>query len=118
MSIQSWGPVGNTIKIAVTQTASSAVQAPGANYDPTQYLVKNTGANIAYLVAASSNANSPGGSALAAVIPTGAGGSAANGIPILPNEIAVYRFPPNAWFSAICDAGLSTTLWITPGEGM
>jgi len=115
MSIQSWGAKGNTAKIAVTQSASTGVQVPGTNFDCTQYLVKNTGSNIAYLAAGD---NSAKGSAVAAVIPTGSGANSANGVPIIPNEVAVYTFPPNAYFSAICDAGLTTTLWLTPGEGM
>lgn len=45
-------------------------------------------------------------------------GTPAAAIPILPNEIVIYNLVPNAFFSVICGSGDTTTLEITPGEGM
>jgi hypothetical protein len=113
MSMQSWGARGKTAKVAVSQVASTPVQITGDATGLTQYLVKNTGTNIAYL-----NASAKESGGVVAAIPTGTGANVAYGVPIIPNEVAVYSFPPDAFVSAICDAGLTTTLWLTPGEGM
>lgn len=58
-------------------------------------------------------ANQPG---VQAVIPLD--GTPANGVPILPNEIVIYNLLPNVYISTICEAGGTSNLLVTPGEGM
>lgn len=107
MSANAFQPVGDSVKIAVTATASSAVQCKGPNNNATQRLVQNVGTKNAFL------AWGPD-STVVAVVP---GSSAANGMAVQPGAIMALGFPPNAWFSAICDGSDSTTLYLTPGEG-
>jgi hypothetical protein len=108
MSIQAFMPFGNTHAIAVTAVASTPEQITGSPGPITAYQFVNSGSNPCWVVMDPKGVN--------AVIP--APGSPANGIPILPNEIVLYRGPADMFVSAICGGGLSTTLYVTPGEGM
>jgi hypothetical protein len=39
------------------------------------------------------------------------------GMPIPAGATEVFSGPPNAWFTAICAAAESATIFITPGKG-
>ena len=108
MSIQAFMPFGNTHAIAVTAGASTPEQITGSPGPITAYQFVNAGSSTCWVVMAGSPTN--------AVIP--APGTPANGIPILPNEVVLYRGPADMFVSAICAGGFSTTLYVTPGEGM
>ena len=108
MSLNAFGPRSLNFNIAVTQTASTGVQ---INADPLcdVYQFINTGTSIAYVAVANDQ------NITAAIASPG---SPANGTPILPNEIVLYRYGPNSYVSAICDTGKTTNLFVTVGEGM
>lgn len=109
MSLQAFGPRGNTANIACNQSASVAVQVTSSPSGCYTYQYINSGGNTAY-VAASQDPK------ITVTIPTP--GSPANGVAVLPNEIVIYNLTPNAWFSAICESGKTTNLLVTAGEGM
>lgn len=108
MSLNAFGPRSLNFNIAATQTPSTAIQ---ISADPLcdVYQFINTGTAIAYI--AVGNSKDIQAAIAAPNVP-------ANGTPILPNEIVLYRFGPNSWISAICDTGKTTNLFITVGEGM
>ena len=106
MSLNAFSPRGNTYNIACSQSASAALQIASDPLCDTYQFV-NTGSSACYVAM--------GNSSVSAAIP--AAGTPANGIPVLPNEIVIYRFGPNAWASAICASGQTTNLLITVGEG-
>ncbi len=107
MSANAFTPQGNTAAIDVTDTASTGVQAPSSPQGQSGALVYNAGPNTAFLAAGASN--------VAAVAPID--GTPANGQPIPGGAIMALTFPPNAYFSAICAAGETATIYITRGEG-
>lgn len=109
MSIQAFGPRGNTVNVSVNQTASAPVRVrsnPGGQYT---YQFVNSGGNKCWFASGRDTS-------LTVAIPVP--GTPANGIPILANEIVVYSLGPDAFISVICQTGEVTTLEITPGEGM
>lgn len=73
------------------------------------YQLVNTGSETVYFTSGTLPT-------ITCVIPTP--GNPANGVPILPNEIVVYNLQPNAYFSVICEAGKTSNLLVTCGEGM
>ena len=107
MSLNAFGPRSLTYSIPVTDSASTPLQITS---DPLcdVYQFVNAGIAVAYMNAAST--------AIPAVIPTI--GTPANGVPILPNEIVLYRYSPGAYVSAVCKTGQRTTLLVSVGEGM
>jgi hypothetical protein len=109
MSTQAFGPRGNTANISCNATASAAIQITSAPNNQFTYQFINTGSSKAFFA----YANQPG---VTAAIPVP--GTPANGVCVLPNEIVIYNLLPNVWVSAICEAGGSTNLLVTPGEGM
>lgn len=108
MSINAFGPRGNTYNIACTSTASTAVKIASDMMCSTYQFV-NIGTSICYFAIGNS-------STVAAVIPLS--GTPANGIPVLPGEIVIYQFSPAMWVSAICPAAGTTNLLISVGEGI
>jgi hypothetical protein len=108
MSINAFGPRSLTYNIAATQAAGAAVNiACDPLCDTYQFI--NIGTAIIYFAMGND-------ATTVAAIP--APGAPANGTPVLPNEIVIYRFSPNAWCSVICDAGLSGNLLVSVGEGI
>lgn len=107
MSLNAFGPRSNTYNIPVTGTASTPLQIVS---DPLcdVYQFINTGAAIIFFTAQPYPT--------ASVIPMP--GTPANGTPILPNEIVLYRFSPNAYVSAVCLTGQVSNLLVSVGEGM
>lgn len=105
-------PNGATVVIASNTTAPTAAQilptftavTPPTN----QYRVVNSGTVTAFLgvgaTAAIATANA------AAVTTTG------NGIPLISGTVEVFNFPPTSFFTAT--SASSTTLYITPGQGI
>ena len=108
MSLNAFGPRSKTFFIPCTSTASSAVQITSDPMCDTYQFV-NIGTSICYFAIGNFNT-------ISAVIPQA--GAPANGIPILPNEIVIYRFSPAMWVSAICPGTGTTSLLISVGEGM
>ena len=105
-------PNGPTVVVTANATAPAAAQIlPSftAVIPPTnQYRVVNVGSVTAFLgvgeTAAIAGTNS------AAVTTTG------NAVPIVAGAVEVFNFPPTSFFTAT--AASSTTLYITPGQGL
>lgn len=123
MSINAFMPQGSTVAIVSAVTATSPVQVTNLTYSaatgvtaqgPSNYSFVNVGAVPVFV----SWGTSQGGSAgcPTPVIPTG--GSPTNTF-IIPvgNDKWVMTLAPNAWFSIIATA-TSSTLYITPGDGL
>ena len=98
---------GNTVALTVSTSAHTPVQVSGGTGGSSCYMVYNSGPNTAFLVGAATAAN--------AVIPTD--GTPANGIPIPSATVLYWTSAPNAYWSAICAATQSATVYITPGDG-
>lgn len=111
---------GKTQLVAANATAQQ-VQFP-AGYgvaktlgNCTQALVVNLSTSLLWVLISDSGT--------AAVIPTGSGASAQNGIPILPNTAQTLSVPGSsdplgAFFSVIAPAAGPFNITVTPGEGM
>lgn len=101
---------GPTIAIAVTTTASVAVQALSAQSEPfsTNYIISN-GTTQAVFVGVGTN------SAFLAVLPVP--GTPQRGYWLGPNSAQPVTEAQNAWFSVIAPATTST-VYITPGDGL
>jgi hypothetical protein len=108
MSIQSFGPRGNTANISCSATASTSEQITSAPNNCFTYQFMNIGAAKCFFA----YSTQPG---VVAQIPTP--GNPKPSTCVLPNEIVVYNLQPNVWISAICETGATTNLLITPGEG-
>jgi len=74
-----------------------------------QFRVINAGSTTAFLGAGPTAAIA----ASNAAVVTAAG----NAIPILPGAVEVFSFPP-AWFFTLSTASATSTIYITPGEGL
>lgn len=109
MSTQAFGPRGNTANIACNASASTAVQITSNPAGCYTYQFVNEGASKCFFAWG----NEPN---VTVSIPVP--GTPGNGVPVLSNEIVVYRLNPNIYVSAICESGGSTNLMVTPGEGM
>lgn len=98
------------MRFAVTDVAAAGVQVPGdgGSVWNTFHFV-NVGAKTAYM------RQSPTADRLAGVP---APGTPAAGVAILANEVVIYGCSPGAFFSFVCAPGESTTIDVTPGEGM
>ena len=109
-----FSPLGETVAITANVTAPNGVQAPVSERNkaksPGQYRVINAGTAIVHLgvgpTVATAKAN-----AVAAV-----SGNPGPGIPLLPGAVEILRFGPESYFSAL--AASSTTIYITPGQGI
>lgn len=101
---------GNTIAIAVTTTASTAVQAPSFQGEPvsTNFILSNASAQPVFVGVGTDS----GG---LAVIPVP--GTATRGYYIGPNSQISVTESPRTWWSVIAPATTST-LYITPGDGI
>ena len=107
MSINAFASTGNTVCLSVTTSAHTPVQVAGGNNGSSCYMIYNAGPNTAFLVGAASATN--------AVIPTD--GTPANGMPIPSGSVLYWTDAPAAYWSAICAATQSATVYITPGDG-
>ena len=110
MSTQAFSPRGKTSELDVTSSAHAAVQPSTDNYYTYQFV--NAGSKICYIafgIAAADASVTP-------AVPTNS--TPGYGIPILSGEIVVYNLVPNAWISAICGGSDTTSLFVTPGEGL
>lgn len=109
-----FAPLGNTVAITAAASAPTGVRAlvseRNSPNSPGQYRVINAGSAIVHLgvgpTAAKAAAN-----AVAAT-----SGNPAAGIPLLPGAVEILRFGPESYFSAL--AASSTTIYITPGQGI
>lgn len=112
MSIQAFGPRGSTraFQISDTPTASGGGQVSSDPAGCYTYQFVNGGTKTAFMAFGRTRG-------VTAAVPP-AGGAAANGVPILANEIVIYHCTPDAWFSFICASGESTTVYVTAGEGL
>jgi hypothetical protein len=104
-------PTGNTVVIAVTTSASSAVQVPSASAGGNQYRIINGSTTQSLFLsygqtAAIAQAN--------CVIPTA--GNSTTTLYVLPNTDEILTFVPGAYFAAITSAN-TATLYIVPGDG-
>lgn len=113
MSANAFSPQQNlTAALAVTSTSTVTpiqVKAAVPQGSMTQRSFYNAGPNDCFVAA-----NAAQGSAVA-VVPTA--GSPALGFPIPAGALVIYSHAPNTFFAAICAAGKTATLYITPGEG-
>ena len=111
MGWSAFRPQGPTVAIAVTTSASTAVQAPGYSGEPiaNNYLFSNTTTQPVQV------GYGPNALSATAVIPTP--GAANNSFWLGPNTSQVLTFGPATWFSTIASTGSSTVL-VTPGDGL
>lgn len=111
MGWSAFRPEGNTIAITPLLVSTTPAQAPSYGGEPWagNYLVSNTTSQGCFLAI--------GNQSVVVAIPTGAGTSSANGFWIPPLSQASYTFGPGSYFAAICPSG-TTTLYITPGDGL
>lgn len=109
-----FAPLGETVAITAAATAPNGVQALVAEknkpFAPGQYRVINSGTVLVHLGVGPSVAKAKA-NAEAAV-----SGNPAAGIPLVPGAVEVLRFGPESYFSAL--AASSTTIYITPGQGI
>lgn len=112
MSLQAFGPRGKTVSIAATSTASTPVQVSSLVGNCFTYQFVNRGSKTCWVWYGKDATD-----AARVGVPV-AGGASAYGVAILANEIVVYNCLPEAWFSAVCSGADTTTLEVTPGEGM
>jgi len=105
-----FNPQGNTVAIVSAVTSTAAVQVPNASVGgASQYMFTNVGAVPVFV-------NYGTSSVAAAVIPVG--GTPANGFCIPAGTVpVVLTLIPNAYFRIIATATTST-LYITPGDGI
>lgn len=101
-------PTGNTVTITAANPAPTPVQINGNNGGSVQYRILNSGTNIAFLGFGTTSATATSGA-------TSPGTGLANCIPLLPGTDEIITFMGNAYFTA--NASVSTTLYITPGDG-
>lgn len=112
MSVQAFQVQGNTIAIAATTSASTPVQAqtvfaPGSN----RFRVINPSATLVFLSVGDTSAEATAN----CVIPIP--GTPQNCIPLLPGTDEILTFTQGVYFATITSGG-STTIYITPGDGM
>lgn len=101
---------GNTIAIAVTTVASTAVQAPGFMGEPiSDNFILSNGSAQPVFVAVFPVAG------LLAVIPVP--GTSQRGYYLGPNSQQAVTEAPGTWFSVIAPATTST-VYVTPGDGL
>lgn len=112
MSTQAFLPRGQTVCLAVTASQHAAVQVPGTPSGAYTYEVVNAGTKTAFIATSANGTDTQG---LAAVP---ADGNPAWGRAILSGEICTFNAQVDAFFTAICGGSDSTTLYITPGEGL
>lgn len=110
MGWSAFAPKGLTAVVPVTTTSSTPIQAPAYPGEPgcVNYLVSNATTQACFL-AIGANAG------LVAAIPVA--GTPANGFWIPANSTQSYTFGTNTFFAAIA-AATTTTLYITPGDGL
>jgi len=102
---------GNTIAIAVTTAASTAVQAPSfpGEVQESNYLLSNGSTQPVFV------AVGPVAASTVAVLPVP--GTGQRGYWLGPNTTQSITEGPNTWFSTIAGTGTST-VYITPGDGL
>lgn len=105
---------GNSYEIDVTDTSGNVSVDAAASLQTQQYIFSNEGANTAFVTFTIPAAL--GGATPVAVAP--ASGAPANGFPILAGSVQCFSLCAGARIAAICKTGLTTTLYITPVEGM
>lgn len=110
MGWSAFTPLGRTLTISVTTTASTALQAPSGHGNPAtnNYLVSNATTQGAFFVF---GANST------ALAVAGVAGTTTPGTWIGGLTERAFTCGPGSWFSAITPLG-TTTLYITPGDGL
>ena len=104
---------GKTVCINATAVASAPVQVGIGGPGSQNYVITNVGTSVAYLAWA----NQISGNAPSINVGIPVPGSNALGYPILPGEKETITAQGRTYFSAICENGLTTTVYITPGEG-
>lgn len=118
MSMNAFAIGGNTVCLSVTASAHSVVQVPATNTTQNciNYVVTNSAKSANEVFVAYIAPGTTGTPTLTPVIPTD--GTPGNGYVIEPGATHVLTGPPNAYWSAICAAAGTATLYITPGEGV
>lgn len=110
MGWSAFTPSGDTVTIAATNVASTAVQVPSRSGQSSGYLISN-GSTGGVLLAWGSN-NQTGGAGIVATTSL-----PAQEVWIPGNSVQAFTFGPQTWFSAITLTG-SSTVYITPGDGI
>ena len=109
-----FSPLGKTVAITAAATAPNGVQAlvseRNSPNSPGQYRVINPGTVMVHLGVGPTVAKAKANAVAAA------SGTPATGIPLVPGAVEVLRFGPDSYFSAL--AASSTTIYITPGQGI
>ena len=110
MGWQAFTPSGNTVSIAATGTASTAVQVPSRSGQSAGYLISNGSTGGVLLAWGGNSATTAAGVVATVTLP-------AQEVWIPGNSVQAFTFGPQTWFSAITLTGEST-LYITPGDGI
>ena len=109
-----FAPLGETVAITADTTAPNGVQVLVAERNSPnssgQYRVVNAGTVIVHLGVGPTVAKAKANAEAAA------SGNPAAGIPLVPGAVEILRFGPESYFSAL--AASSTTIYITPGQGI
>lgn len=119
MSLTPFRATGKT-QLVAANAAAQQVQFPAGNgvtnalVNCDQALVVNQSTSLLWIVIAATSTP--------AVIPTGSGVNAQNGIPILPNTAQTFSVPGGdgggPWFSVIAPGAGPFNITVTPGEGV
>ena len=109
MSTNAFTPLGNTVVFTANTSAPTAVQAISTSLGGNQYRILNAGINTVFL---GIGPNAAGATANAVIATT-----SQNCYPLLPGPDEILTFAPNWYFTGITSASTST-VYITPGDGM
>lgn len=109
-------PSGPTILVAGAATAPTGVHAANTNQNTldagAQVRLHNAGPNLAFVAFATTAT----GAQAAAVIPLG--GAPTNVIPLPSGAIEVLTAGKGMYWSAICVASETASVYVTPGDGL
>ena len=111
-NIQAFAPLGNTITFTANTSGNipTPVQAVPVSGTATQYLISNTGVNLAFI----SYANSAALATANCVVPTG---TSTLTVPVLPGSAVVITAGTSYYFCGITSSGTSV-IYVTPGAGL
>ena len=109
MSLNAFTKMGNTVAFLAATTAPTPVQAVSTTLGGNQYRIINSGSVTVFLGYGTTASDATNNAV--AVTTTGAS------FPLLPGTDEILTFVPNAYFTAVTNAG-TANIYVTPGDGM
>ena len=109
MSLNAFTKMGNTVTFLAATSAPTPVQAVSSTLGGNQYRIINSGSVVVFLGYGASASDASNNAV--AVTTTG------NSFPLLPGTDEILTFLPNAYFTAVTNAG-TANVYVTPGDGM